>query len=89
MHCAHPKRGCLEIDDDCEMDLKERQKKKERQRERNYKCESFHSTRPLNLPFESGEMELDITLDVCIRGWVAARRPDLGRKRETVEVGEE
>lgn len=66
---------------------RERNRERERERQRNYKCKSFSSTRPLNLPFESGEMELDITLDMCIRGWVTARRSDLGRKREMVEVG--
>lgn len=40
----------------------------EREREANYKCESFSQHGLLNLPFESGEMELDITLDMSIRG---------------------
>lgn len=45
------------------------------------KKKAFTQRTALNLPFESGEMELDITLDMCISGWVKARRSDLTRKK--------
>lgn len=46
------------------------------------KKRAFAQCTALNLPFESGEMELDITLDMCISGWVKARRSDLTRKKD-------
>lgn len=67
--------GFLVRDDDSEMDSW----KGETER-KNCICESFLNAQPLNLPFESGGMELDITLDMCIRGWVTARRSDSERK---------